>query len=294
MSFKVKTTRRIKTSAVIFADGSAEMRDAGNRLHGQIACLNIFDDVSFFDTAKLSSASIRFESDLSKIRTLAPYPKYFRAVKPWLVMHQMFEAKQKYDLVFYIDAGCEVTNNFASRLFLRKLIKKAYIGGGLAEETPYLESQFTKVSLLNFFENSSLIESKGHIQSTWFMLRNCSKSREFLNRWIELSDPSLNFWQDPSVSETFEQTSIFQAHRHDQSIFSVLYKEFGLPTRKIFWEFQGKFGKIRGISIPIHGLRNRTGISTLAKYHASDFLGILSLFINQSAAILRKVLNIPK
>ena len=294
MPFKVKTIRQMKTSAVIFADGSTEMRDAGNRLHGQIVALNIFDDVSLYDTAKLSYVSNRFESDFSKIKTLGPYPKYFWAVKPWLVLHQMFEAKQKFDVILYIDAGCEVTNNFASRLFLRKLLKKAYIGGGLAEETPYLESQFTKASLLNFFENSSLIESKGQIQATWFMLRNCSRSREFLNRWIELSDPSLNFWQDPSISETFEQTSIFQAHRHDQSIFSVLYKEFGLPTRKIFWEYQGKFGKLRGISIPIHGLRNRSGISTLAKYHSSDFLGILSLLVNHAARVLRKVLNMLK
>lgn len=284
----------MKTSAVIFADGSQEIREAGNRLHRQIIALDIFDDVSLYDIERLSSVSIRFKSDVSKIRTLAPYPKYFWAVKPWLVMHQMFEAEQKFDLIFYIDAGCEVTNNFASKIFLKKLLKKAYIGGGLAEETPYLESQFTKTSLLSLSENSSLISSKGHIQATWFMLKNCSRSREFLNRWIELSDPSLNLWQDPSISETSEQASVFIAHRHDQSIFSILYKEYRLPTRKIFWEFQGRFGKVRGISIPIHGLRNRSGVTTLKKYHSSDLLGILSFLINQIAIVFRNVLNILK
>jgi hypothetical protein len=270
----------MKTAAVIFADGSSEMRDAGARLYQQIEDLKIFDDVSVYDARKLSLVSERFKFDLGKIIKLDNFPLYFRAVKPWLVLHQMFESGRDFDLIFYIDAGCEVTNNFVSRLRLRRLLNQAYFGGGLAEETPYSEEQYTKSSLLKKFGNLDSIDSRGHIQDTWFILRTNESSRKLLLKWIELSDPDLALWQDPLPQEISGQTSSFIAHRHDQSIFSLLFKENRLPSRRISSEYLGKFGKVRGISIPIHGVRNRSGVSTLREYHSSDILSVFSLLIN--------------
>ncbi len=281
----------MKTSAVIFADGTREMRDAGVRLHGQIENLNIFDDVSLYDKNRLISESVRFKSDFSKITKLDKYPLYFRAIKPWLVFHQMYEKGQEFDLVLYIDAGCEVTNNCVSRLSLKILLKKAYMSGGLAEETPYSEKEFTKVSLLKLFKDSNHLFSRGHIQDTWFILRRNETNRELLLKWMELSDPNLNLWQDPLPEDLANQSFEFRAHRHDQSIFSILYKENNLMTKKISSEYHGRLGTLRGISIPIHGLRNRSGDSLLKIYHSNNLLSFLSFSINQVAKILRKIID---
>ncbi len=283
---------KISSCAVIFAEGSDSILAAAKRLGRQIEDLTLFDEVLVFNSTTLAMECKNFEAALESIKTLDDYPICFRAIKPWLVNHIFLETDKTYDVVLYIDAGCEVINNFVTRKKLQKLLKIAYKKGGLAEATPYTENQFTKKRLLNYFDLSS--DERPHIQATWFMLKNNHENKRLIRNWIELSNPELGLWQNPDVSEQIEQSVEFIEHRRDQSLFSLLYKGSKMPTKKIYWEYQGRLGHLRGAAVPIHAIRNRTGLTQIHKHQNNNYVAIIGYLTNLAFRLMRQVLTLAK
>jgi hypothetical protein len=285
----LKNSNKMNVCCVIFGDGSVDFKEAAQRLGKQANNLEIFNHVYVLDSASLSQLSIRYKQDLAKIISLTSYPLYYRAIKPWAILYFMEDASKKYDLVFYIDAGCELPNNIVSKLRLKKIMNKVYKYGAIAEYTGYKESAYSRKNLMDAFEPLSSTDAIGQIQSTWSIFKNTDESRKFMLEWIELSDPKYNYWQDPVGAELDEQNPDFIENRWDQSIFSLLYKKYHLPTKSTFWEYGGKFGNLRGLSIPIHATRNKTGKSMLPTFHTNNYLAFLSLFLNGFFNLVRPI-----
>jgi len=290
----MRNSIEIKVCCVIFGDGSIDFKKAAQRLGKQANNLEIFSDVYVLDSLYLSRLSTRYKQDLVKITRLTTFPLYFRAIKPWAILHFMEDTNKNYDVIFYIDAGCEIPNNIVSKLRLKRLIKKAYIYGAIAEHTGYRESSYTRKNLIDAFEPFSAIGAIGQIQSTWSMFKNSTENINFMLEWIELSDPKYNYWQDPVGAELDEHSSDLIENRWDQSKFSLLYKKYHLPTKSTFWEHGGKLGNLRGLSIPIHATRNKTGKSELPIFHSNNYLACLSLFLNSLFTIVRPIKKIFK
>jgi hypothetical protein len=288
----MKKSLGISVGLVVFGDGSVDFKAAAHRLGNQAKNLDIFSKVHVFDSELLSALSSRYKNDLIKISSLTEYPLYFKAIKPWAILHLMEESSEKFDVIFYLDAGCELPNNIVSRIKLKRIIKNAYKFGSIAERTGYSERAYTRKNLIEAFEPLSSIDGIGQIQSTWSMFKNTDENVKFMLEWIELSDPKYGYWQDPFGDELHNQDPGFIENRWDQSIFSLLYKKYHLPTKKTFWEFGGVFGNLRGLSIPIHATRNRTGDSKLPVYHKNNYLAFLSLFLNSFFDIVRPISRI--
>jgi hypothetical protein len=285
----LKNFNEINLCFVVFGDGSADFKAAAKRLALQANDLEIFKHVYALDSELLSQLSIRYKNDIPKIISLAPHPLYYRAVKPWAILCFMEDESKKFDVIFYIDAGCELPNNIVSKARLKRLVKKVYEYGAIAERTGYKESSYSKENLIAAFRSQPSIDVIGQVQSTWSMFKNTTENRKFMAEWIEFSDPKYNYWQDPTDVELKEQIAGFIAHRHDQSIFSLLYKKYHLPTKDTFWEYGGKFGNLRGLSIPIHATRNKAGKSMLPAYHTNNYLAILSLLLNYFFNCIRPI-----
>ena len=277
---------------VVFGDGSVDFKEAAQRLGEQANNLEIFNHVYVLDSASLSQLSIRYKQDLAKITKLTSYPLYYRAIKPWAILYFMEDASKKHDIIFYIDAGCELPNNIVSKLRLKKIIKKVYEYGAIAEYIGYKESAYSRKNLIDAFEPLSSIDALRQIQSTWSMFKNNNENIKFMLEWIELSDPKYNYWQDPVSAELNDQNPEFIENRWDQSIFSLLYKKYQLPTKNAFWEYGGKFGNLRGLSIPIHATRNKTGKSKLPNNHNNNCLALFSLFLNSFFNLVRPIKKI--
>ena len=288
----MKNSNEITVCCIVFGDGSVDFKEAAQRLGKQAHNLEIFNDVYVLDSASLSQLSIRYKQDLAKITRLTHYPLYYRAIKPWAILYFMEDSSKKYDVVFYIDAGCELPNNIVSKLRLRKIIKKVYKYGAIAEHTGYKESTYSRGNLIDAFVPFSSTDHVGQIQSTWTMFKNTDENIKFMLEWIELSDPKYNYWQDPVGDELNDQHPEFIENRWDQSIFSLLYKKYNLPIKKTFWEYGGRFGNLRGLSIPIHATRNKTGRSNLPINHTNNYLSFLSLFLNSFFNLVRPIKKI--
>lgn len=240
----------------------------------------MFNEIRVLDCESLSSTSTRFKQDLPKIKELTQFPLYFRAIKPWAILSALESKTRNFDVVVYLDAGCELPNNWVARRRLTKLMLFSINQGSIAEQTLYPEYRYSRKSLLNKFGNESTLNNSGQVQSTWSMFKNSESNVKFMLEWIELSNPKYNFWQDPNELELKEEHAEFIENRWDQSIFSLLYKSHSLPLKNTYWEYGGKFGRIRGLAIPIHATRNKTGTSKLPRFHTNNFLALLAVFLN--------------
>jgi hypothetical protein len=270
----------ITSCLVVFGDGSDDFKNAATRLGEQAKNLKVFNEIKVLDSEKLSSLSPRYENDFNQIKTLTRYPLYFRAIKPWAILSALEAETRHFDVVAYLDAGCEIPNNWVTRKKLQNLLSFTFKNGAIAEQTGYPEKSYSRKNLIEKFKFNPEYIYSGQIQSTWSMFRNTQENIKFMLEWIELSDPTFNFWQDPGASEMKFEDPEFIENRWDQSIFSLLYKSYNLPIKTTYWEYGGKFGSVRGISIPIHATRNKTGKSKLPKFHTSTFLAILAMAIN--------------
>jgi hypothetical protein len=207
--------------------------------------------------------------------------------KAWLIRSALHGVFGDFDLIFYADAGCELLKNYWTKKEILRLLVLANRHGGVAEQLAYPEKQYTKRSLLNYFDLSSAEVEIGQVQATWSIWKNSAQSRDMADKWVDLSNPYFNYWHNPMGLEKFEQSVDFIDHRRDQSIFSILWKKNQYYVKPPYWEYGGKFGSVRGCSIPIHATRNRTGNSKINQIQQTYFAGLIGTFLNFVARILR-------
>lgn len=261
-----------------FGDGSAEFRAAALRLAGQAKSIGVFSSVVSLNHESLLQVSSEYALAQSSIINLDSYPRLFRAAKAWVVQAGLMGKFGEFDLVCYADAGCEIISNQITRFVLRKNIQRAFYYGGMAEQTLHAERNWTKKRTLGYFECSMAHSLSGQIASTLSYWRVNSQSIEISNKWCMLSDYKLDLWQDPKNRD--EEEEYFMAHRHDQSIFSLLWKQAELPVTPLYEQFNNRLGGIRSACIPINTIRNRTGTSKIPKASKSIFVAFLGLILN--------------
>jgi len=164
----------------------------------------------------------------------------------------------QYRGVVWIDSGCEINRSVFAKLRFKKILKLAEKNGAFTYMLNTLESHYTKNSLLKAYPK---IDPGGlQIQATWFVLSG-EVGRKIAEEWYSQTMKSINFSND-SVSREGENPN-FIAHRHDQSIFSLVCKANGVVPND-YVPVAGTRGipaQIRALSHPIWNSRNRQGKS---------------------------------
>ena len=280
----------MKTLFVTYGSHSNYL-EAAIRLSEQVKKTKLFDKIIVLDDPKLIDLSPYWRKLNKRMQELDALGMHRQAGKTFLMKYVFSDLCTEFDVVMYADPGCEIPNNLISKMRLKTLLRGAYNFGGIAEQLDYPEYMYTKRALLEFIGDRPDIRNTGQIQATWFILKNNSLNVNLIDKWLTLTDPTLGLWQDPSERERESQSSGFIDHRRDQSIFSLLWKEFLLPIKAPYWEFGARVGAIRGLIEPIHTSRNKSGVSNLPKFHENTFLaivGVLVSFIASSNRILRR------
>jgi len=269
----------MKTLFLTFGDGSPEYRAAAKRLIEQAKNIGVFSSALSLDHESLVRASPEYAIAQTSIMKLDSYPTYFRAAKSWVIQAGLLGRFGEFDLVCYADAGCEIAVNRISRQVLKNNFKKAYLHGGLAEQLPLhlSERNWTKKKTMDYFQPSDSHAVSGQIQSGLSYWRVEEKTIELANQWCLLSDPKLDLWQDSPGKDSEED--YFIEHRHDQSIFSLLWKEAGLQVVPVNHYWLLRLPNIRSACIPIHTSRNKTGVTRLTRSSKSNLVAILGLGI---------------
>ena len=236
--------------------GQKNLLDAAERIRAQVAELKIFD-----------SLVIVTEDDLF---TIAPW------IFDWYTQDQL-QNSQGYGYyawkasiaaaaangywgnvedILYLDAGCEVLPGRRSRRIIRKWIGKAKKNGavGFSSYTP--EWRFTKSELMDQFpEFDSEWTSEQFQSGTWFL--SGAKGRTIANEWNQICSTNPGMTNNVLSIET----PGFLAHRHDQSVFSMVLKKHKIKPEKKSTPYPNQeiFSYLTGLRSPLWAARNRTG-----------------------------------
>ena len=268
----------MKALFLTFGDGSSDFRAASVRLAEQANDIGVFSSVVSLNHQSLLAVSPQYALAESSIKNLDIYPTYFRASKAWVIQAGLLGRFGEFDLVCYADAGCEINSNRITRIVLKRNMHRALLLGGLAEQTAYTEKNWTKKRTTDYFNASLDHVLSGQVASTLCFLPVNSVSIELANKWCTLSDHKLDLWQNPKNRD--EEVESFKEHRHDQSIFSLLWKQAELPVTPINVQYSLRLAAIRSACVPIISLRNRTGTSRLTKVSRSGTIAIIGLVLN--------------
>ena len=185
------------------------------------------------------------------------------------------------DYLFYCDAGCIFINN------VKHLIRVLDDSGQsiMSFELPLVEYEWTAESVLNEFD----AYKKGYAQSnqisaTYLLLKKSNDSVRLIKDWLEKCTRAELLTDDANLG------NIAKAHRHDQSIFSLIIKSEGYKTFKdpsdygrFPWRY---FTKDRYFNLkeyesnyPVILLSNRkeNAIKYLVKYYIRSLLQIMRI-----------------
>lgn len=130
------------------------------------------------------------------------------------------------DYLFYSDSGAIFLNS------VDILIKELEQSGQdiMGFELPLIESQWTKKELfINIDCDKDIFINSNQILASFILIKKTDFSNKFFQEYIEYGSNEMNITDinDPKV-----QYQDFIEHRHDQSIFSLLYKKYHLMPFK--------------------------------------------------------------
>lgn len=155
--------------------------------------------------------------------------------KPYLILKTLNEMEYG-DLLFYMDSG-SVFCKGVSGLFNKLEFQNQDV---VSFETPFIEREYSQKRTIEYMLEGldpnqfiSVINSN-QIQATFQFVRKSEESIRFYSELLELStNPDLIKDADTLAEESYGLV----AHRHDQSIFSLLYKKYGYRALRDITQF---------------------------------------------------------
>lgn len=243
--------------------GSRNLYLAAERLTEQVKQLGIFDTFAIVTEQELADIAPWLFNWYSseELKTIPGYGFY--AWKAAIARAATSGYWGNADVICYLDAGCEVLPGRRSkRLFVRWIAKAQRFGAvGFSSFAP--EWKFTKFEIIEFFPNSEKALTTDQFQSgTWLL--GGPIGLNIAIEWDKLCSSSQAITDDKIGTEI----PGFVAHRHDQSVFSMVLKKYlikpeSLPTPYPNASF---LANLKALRSPIWAARNRSGNTTIPRH----------------------------
>jgi hypothetical protein len=208
--------------AITFADG---VNCSSERIEEEMKSCGYFDSYFAFDKSDIDEYNPIFKHWKTQ-KTKKGYGWY--AWKSFFV-YQSLLALNDGDLLTYLDCGSHLKKNFASEIvqYYDSLINTEK--DIFAFEINYLENSYSKSLVIEevkrmYPENADekLKSSENQICATNIIFKKNAKTLAFAKEWMELSFKDDMKYINDDISKIEKHQ--FIAHRHDQSIFSLLCK----------------------------------------------------------------------
>lgn len=218
-----ESTEKPKIYFISFAD--SRMAAATTRIAKQAEAMNFFDEIHVMNEDSLEP---EFCSQWEHIMKHGSRGFGYWCWKPYVILRLM-EQMPEGAVLLYCDAGCHLNPKGVARLqdYVNELNADSL--GVKAFYTFYAhldiaEKRWTKGDIFDYFhcrERRDVTEVS-QIATTQILMRKCDSAMAFLREWNQVWYDNFPLIDDsPSISPNFEG---FIENRHDQSIFSILYK----------------------------------------------------------------------
>jgi diadenosine tetraphosphatase ApaH/serine/threonine PP2A family protein phosphatase len=157
----------------------------------------------------------------------------YYACKPYFVEKALNEIEEN-DVLLYVDSGCELNKNGLPKL--EQYYQECLNTNGLFFSLDLPECQWTKMDTYRRImkEDDEYLMTR-QIISGIFLLRNNSITRELVGKWKDICVEEGGHYLDDSPSE-LPNDLIFRENRHDQSILSLLVKNYSEKYDFTFYE----------------------------------------------------------
>ena len=166
------------------------------------------------------------------------------------------EKMNENDILVYADSGCHLVSNPVALDRLDKYIKLCtrLPQANLAFQMCFPEKSYTKMDLFKALDEDNVsMKDSGQLVGGIFVLRKCEHTINLINEYYDLCNNHSLIDDSPSI---LPNDSSFVAHRHDQSLFSILRKKKGcimIPDETWFQNFMSQ----EAMSKPILATRIR-------------------------------------
>lgn len=207
---------------------------------------SLFDEITVFRYEDLDS---KFEEQFYDALKLTRGAYIW---KPYFIKKKLQELKNN-DILVYCDAGCYI-NKLGKDRFNQYLDLLAQSKTGiLAFQLRHKEYRYTKKEVFNRLDIAITVIESGQLMATAILIKKCEHSVKMVDLWYDTVEKNADLFTDTMNSAI--QHPEFVAHRHDQSIWSVLLKTHGaeiIPDETYFDDFEKQ-----GATFPLWATRIR-------------------------------------
>jgi hypothetical protein len=158
--------------------------------------------------------------------------------KPYLINKKLSEVNDG-DYLFYSDSGAFFLKNVD--MLIEELEK--YDQDIMGFELPLIESQWTKKELfINMDCTDEMYSETNQVSASYILIRKTKFSVDFFDQYLKYGCDEINITDSYN---NIAQDQSFIEHRHDQSIFSLLYKRNSLRAFKDpsqLGKYPGRYG----------------------------------------------------
>jgi hypothetical protein len=141
--------------------------------------------------------------------------------KPQIILQNILQLDEG-DILVYCDSGFTIQNNSKRVIeYYNMLINSK--SGILSFNINFIEKEWNKSDLIKILDPNKIHIDDNQICSGVFMIKKCQNSMNMILEWSRLSQ--IYHCLDDSPSFIPNEVG-FQEHRHDQSIFSLLCKNY--------------------------------------------------------------------
>jgi hypothetical protein len=214
---------------VTFSAGSIILNSVSKNLENIAKKSLAFDEVNNWDFNKLAQVAPEKSALILKEFALSNTGFGWWAWKPLLIEIEMQRASEN-ELILYMDSG----NTFKKDLDLKEFVKsleqsKKYfdlivttVDGAGVRNFGSEEFNWTKPDVLSLLQRID-DQKTSQYAASWILIKKSTQTCSLIREWRELSFAN-NF---KNINEDYglvENLNLHVAHRHDQSIFSVVLK----------------------------------------------------------------------
>lgn len=189
--------------------------------------------------------------------------------KPYIINNTLKKLKDG-DYLFYCDSGVILVNKI--ELLIKDLDRENQDIMGF--ELPLIESQWTKKeTLVNLNCYDKIFYESNQILASFILIKNTNRSRKFIEGFLRLCCVKDNIID--ATKPLNNQLDDFIDHRHDQSIFSLMYKQSGYKAYRDPSQYGYKPEGYIGLSYFRYNLNETYVLESGRKFRVNDHINSL-------------------
>ena len=194
---------------VTYADGEGYI--SNQKVLAESALNNCVDVIYMYRNSHLDSEFVAKNKKILDAKRGAGYWLW----KPYVVLKTLQQIPEG-AVMIYLDSGMKIIkplDGFVNRLSGYDMV---------FVDTPVLNKEYVKRDLFKLFDmDNEAGRNTMHLSGGMFIVRNTARSREFVQKWLDIGQIDGAITDEPSEDEYPE----FKEHRHDQSILSLLFAQ---------------------------------------------------------------------